>query len=77
MRNNLAIIVVIIGIGLSLYVGIWLMLIEPIVSCCIAFDTGTLTGIMIGVSVIKCIFSNPVGLIILHTAIKIAAIIAE
>lgn len=43
MKNILAVIIFILGIVLAGYIGGWLMFIKPIITCCKAFDTGTLS----------------------------------
>ncbi len=65
MRNIVATIIVCLSILVGVYVGAWLMFAKPIIICCQAFDTGALTGTMIGWSIIKCVFSSFVcGIII-------------
>ncbi len=64
MRGIIAIIIWVIGAILGLYVGGWLMFVKPIIACCAAFDAGTLTGLMVGTSILKCIFGSTVGGII-------------
>lgn len=48
----------------ALYVGLWVMFIQPIMVACQAFDAGRLTGAMVGVTILKCIFAGCVGTII-------------
>lgn len=48
----------------GLYVGLWVMFIQPIMVACQAFDAGCLTGAMVGVTILKCIFAGCVGTII-------------
>ena len=64
IQGTIALIIWVFGVISSLYVGGWLMFIKPIIACCAAFDAGTLTGMMIGISVLKCIFGSFVGGII-------------
>ena len=59
------------GVILGLYVGIWSMFIAPIVECCNAFDAGTLTGLMIGTTIVKCFLSGTVGYLIMYISCKI------
>ena len=69
-----------IGIGgmiLGIYVGVWLLFIKPILVCCNAFDLVTLTGSMIGITIIKCIFATPVGMFIITRIGTIAYYIFE
>lgn len=51
MIGNLLIAVGVIG---GLYVGGWIMFIQPIIETCKAFDAGTFTGL----TVLKCIFAS-------------------
>lgn len=48
----------------GLYVGGWVMFIQPIIEACMAFDAGTLTGLIVGTTVLKCVFASAVGGII-------------
>ncbi len=72
MKDCIFYIVNFIGVGLALYVGVWLMFLKPIIDCCVAFDAGTLTGTMIGCSLAKCILSKFVRIIILKTTLRIS-----
>lgn len=60
----------------GLYVGGWVMFIQPIIEACTHFDAGTLTGLMVGTTVLKCIFASAVGGIIVYVGSVIAALIA-
>lgn len=64
IRNIIGIISTVVGIIGGLYVGGWLMFIEPIMDACRAFDAGVLTGAIIGATVIKCVFASFVGSLI-------------
>jgi hypothetical protein len=65
--------IVMIGSVVSgLYVGGWLMFIQPILEVCRAFDAGTLTGLIFGIAVIKCIFASTVGAVIIYVGAAIA-----
>lgn len=59
----------------GLYVGGWLMFIQPIIEACKHFDAGTLTGLIVGTTVLKCIFASAVGCIIVYVGSVIAALI--
>lgn len=67
------IIVICLSLAAALYLGLWLMFIKPIIDCCMAFDAGTLTGVMVGICVLKCIFASTVGslLAVIGTSIGI------
>lgn len=64
------------GIIAGLYVGGWLMFIQPILEACKHFDAGTLTGLMVGTTVLKCVFASAVGSIIAYVSLLIAALVA-
>ena len=49
------------SIASGVYVGAWLMFIKPIIEVCKAFDAGTLTGLLVGTTVLKCLFASVVG----------------
>lgn len=66
MKGIIGILLIIGGILGGLYVGGWLMFIQPIMDCCKAFDTHILTGTMVGWTVIKCIFATCVGGLIFY-----------
>lgn len=61
IKNIIAWIVLVGSIVGGLYVGGWLMFIQPIIEACKAFDAGTLTGLMVGTTILKCIFASAVG----------------
>ena len=60
---------------LGLYVGGWMMFIHPIIEACKAFDAGTITGLIIGTTVLKCMFASAVGGIIVWIGAVIANIL--
>ena len=54
------------------------MFIKPIIEACKAFDSGTLTGMIVGVTVLKCIFASFVGSIIAYVGCLIGGgLVAE
>lgn len=57
------------GIILAFYVGGWVMFIQPIMDACRHFDAGTLTGAIVGATVLKCVFASTVGTIIAYAGI--------
>lgn len=61
MKKLLGVLFIIAGITGGLYVGGWLMFVQPIIDACKHFDAGTLTGTIVGVTVLKCIFASFVG----------------
>ena len=71
MKNIIGVLIMIAGILCGLYVGGWLMFIQPIIEACKAFDAGTLTGLMVGITVLKCIFASFVGSVVAYAGIII------
>lgn len=57
----------------ALYVGGWLMFVSPIIEACKAFDAGTLTGYIVGVTILKCIFAGTVGSLVAYFGTLIGA----
>ena len=53
------------------YVGGWLLFVKPIIEVCKAYDAGTLTGLMVGIAVIKCLLAGAVGCAIFYTGLLI------
>lgn len=76
IRWILAILVFAVGIILAIYFGLWVMFVEPIMAACAAFDAGTLTGTVIGATVLKCIFSGVVATVIIFVSTLIARFIS-
>ena len=64
--KTFGLLVFILSIVFGCYIGGWVMFIRPIIECCKAFDTGLLSGEMIGWTVVKCIFAGLVGSIIIY-----------
>ena len=56
----------------GVYVGAWLMFIKPIIEACKAFDAGTLTGLLVGTTVLKCLFAGAVGFMIVYIGAAVA-----
>lgn len=77
MKKFLGNLIMILGFLSGLYVGGWLMFIQPIIECCQAFDANTLTGVMVGITVIKCVFAGTVGTIIAYIGFFIGAVFKE
>jgi hypothetical protein len=64
MRTVIAFIVAAIFVLLGLYIGGWVLFIQPIIAACMAFDAGTLTATIVGWTVIKCVVAGFVGVTI-------------
>lgn len=61
MKKLFGVLFIIAGILGGLYVGGWLLFVQPIIDACKAFDSGTLTGTIVGWTVVKCIFASVIG----------------
>lgn len=61
----------------AVYVGAWVMFIKPIIYACQAFDASTLTGMIVGMTILKCIFSGAVGWSIAYIGTLIGAYIED
>ena len=66
MLGVIGLLTIIISILSGLYVGGWLMFIQPIREACVAFDVGTLTGVIVGETILKCFFASTVGTLITY-----------
>lgn len=75
MKKRIGKIVSYIGAVLGLYVGVWLMLLEPIIEACKLFEIGELAGAVIFVTILKVILAPTVGLLIYFTLAFIGGII--
>lgn len=64
MKSILGILLIVAGVIGGLYVGGWLMFIQSIIGACKAFDAHTLTGVIIGWTIIKCMFASFVGYVV-------------
>lgn len=72
--KKLGFLFIIVGIILALYVGGWMMFIQPILACAVAFDMGLLTGTMIASTVLKCVFASFVGYVVFYIFALIGAL---
>ena len=78
MKETLFWTVIIVGIALGIYTGGWLLFIKPIIAVCAAYDAGTLTGSMIGWTIIKCLVFAPIAAkVIMSVALGIAEAILD
>lgn len=75
MRYIIGIILMLASIAGGLYVGGWLMFIQPILDACAHFDAGTLTGAIVGATVLKCVFASAVGSAITYIGILVGRIV--
>lgn len=78
MRETLFWTVIIVGAALGIYTGGWLLFIKPVIAVCAAYDAGTLTGSMIGWTIIKCLVFAPIAAkVIMNVALAIAEAILD
>lgn len=78
MRETLFWITIIVGVALGIYAGGWLLFIKPIIAVCASYDAGTLTGSMIGWTIIKCLVFAPIAAkVIMNVALGIAEAILD
>lgn len=77
IRDLLGAIVYAISIIIGFYVGIWVMLVEPIIYACQCFDAGTLTATIVGITIIKILLSGFVGTLIMLIGFVIAFFISN
>ena len=75
VKNMIGNLLVVAGVVGGLYVGGWIMFIQPIIEACKAFDAGTLTGLIVGVTVLKCIFATTVGSIIAYIGVFVGSVL--
>ena len=75
LRKYVGIIVALVGLAASMYIGIWKLLIFPAIKCCRDFFGGALTLYAIGVAVLKCLSSLWIWGVLVNMSIVIAAII--
>lgn len=77
MKNILGFFIIILSIIGGLYIGGWLLFIKPIIDACKAFDTDTLTAVIIGVTLIKCLFASTVGSLIVYIGVHFGCSLME
>lgn len=77
MANVISWIVLIGSVVCGLYVGGWVMFIQPIIEVCRCFDAGTLTGAMVGFTIIKCVFASFITSVIIGIGVSVANAINE
>ena len=75
MKEIIGIILIIAGALGGLYVGGWVMFIQPIMEACAAFDAGLLTGTIVGMTILKCIFAGCIGSIIFYIGATIGSVL--
>lgn len=64
--------IMVIGILFGTYLGGWLLLLQPLTTIVVAINSDTLTGWLLFVSCVKCVFAPFVGLMVAYTIALIA-----
>lgn len=77
IRKIIALLVLVVGFIGGGYVGGWLMFIQPITTACKAYDAGTLTGNIIGVTIINCLFAGTVFALIAFVGYALCILIGR
>ena len=75
MKKIIGALIIIIGIVMGMYIGGWVMFVQPIIQACVAFDAGVLTGMIVGTTILKCMFASFVLAIISYTGVWIGSLI--
>ena len=73
MKHILALLVFIFGVILAAYTGGWVLFVKPIIEACKALDSGNLTALTVGITVIKCVAAGTVAGLIVYISSIIAA----
>lgn len=76
-REILKVIIIVGGICSGIFVGVYLMLICPIMNICAAVDAGNITATLIGWSIIKIILALPTTWAIWVVSLTIGAILSD
>lgn len=76
-KNIIGVLIMILGILGGLYVGGWVLFVQPIIEACKALDAGTLTALIVGTTVVKCIFAGTVGSIIAYVGVAIGGFLLD
>lgn len=77
MKDIIGVSLCIIGILLGLYVGVYIMFIGGILGIASAIDSGTISGYIIAINIIKIIFSSLAGFICFLIPSSIGCIIID
>ncbi len=60
-RKIIGNLIMLLGTAAGLYVGLWIMLIRPIIETAAAFDNGTITAMMIAGTILQVLLSAGTG----------------
>lgn len=75
MKKFLSVFFLIAGIVAATYLGGFVLFAKPILACCSAFDEGTLTGMMIGITFLKCCVASIVASVCLFVSTLISQLL--
>jgi len=77
MKKVLGVIFIILGVVIGLYVGMWLLLILPIIDICQHIDANTITATLVGINAIKILLSSFIGYFIFATLYAIGIVLMD
>ena len=77
MKKIISIGIVILGIVLGLYLGLWVMFVGGILGIAQAVDTGTITAMIVAWNLIKIVLASFVGYIIIFVSIILGRLIED
>ena len=77
MNKIISIGIVILGIVLGLYLGLWVMFVGGILGIAQAVDSGTITAMIVAWNLIKIVLASVVGYIIIFVSIILGRLIAD
>lgn len=77
IKEVLGIVCVVGSILGGIYIGGWLMFLQPIFEVAAAIDGGTVTAMLIAITVIKCLLASFVATVVMYIGVLIGALIIE
>ena len=77
MKKCIGILIMIGSVLLGLYVGGWLMFIQPIIEAVKALDNGSLTALTVVITLFKCSFATFVGSVIACVGMIVGKVLAD
>ena len=77
MKKIISIGIVILGIVLGLYLGLWVLFVGGILGIAQAVDTGTITAMIVAWNLIKIVLASFVGYIIIFVSIILGRLIED
>lgn len=77
LRKIIGNMIMLLGVAVGLYVGLWLMFIRPIIETAAAFDNGTITAMMVAGAILQVLLSTGTGSVIAGIGIIAGAAVKE